>query len=69
MLSIDCESIRAGNVPARKSGILGVKRNAAAQLVLGLPSGLRRFCAASFEKIVNFCSPVSPEAFLSRMVD
>jgi hypothetical protein len=32
----------------------GEKENPAAQMVLGLPSGLRRFCAASFEKIVNF---------------
>jgi hypothetical protein len=46
MLSIDCESLLAENVPARKTAILHENENAAAQSVLDSSSDLRSFCAA-----------------------
>ncbi len=50
MPSVGCESTKAGNVPARKTPHSAKMKMSAAQLMLDLPSGLRRFCAASVKK-------------------
>jgi len=49
-MSIGCELIQAGAVPARKSAFICENENPAAQLMLDPPSALRRFCAVSVEK-------------------
>jgi hypothetical protein len=50
-MSVGCESTQAGCVPARKPPFSAKMKMPAAQLVLDLPFGLRRFCAASVEMV------------------
>jgi len=49
VLSIGCESIKQGACQHKKPPVYAKLKKPAAQLMLGLPIGLRRFCAPSVE--------------------